>query len=251
MPSKNSAAVDETANMNHLCIIEGEYQVSKRTLSELRAQLKLDPSLSAASCSRIEEFIDMYKQNLADQDARSLSVVYSKDGSELLTYLLNNYGLASLLTEQNANDASSSAKTIHHFNTVSNLAAGESTANIHSSASSNNNSSAHFICFIINDFEQSDQIFLKLEEIQLKINNLLNLKSTASSSSSSSGGQGLAATTSTSALVSNQAPHKRFIIFGWPVLFHCIKNEIVSLAVCVYVLSLLKLLAFSFVFERI
>jgi hypothetical protein len=205
--------------MNHLCIIEGEYQVSRRAVADLKAHLKLNASgHDPAASSRVEELINIYKQSISDQDARALSVVYSKDGSELLSHLLNTHGLGNLLTELNATSstAESLAKTIHHFTTTSNLASsGDSVVNIHTSISSNVN----FICFIINDFDQYDQVFIKLEEIQLKINNLLSLKSDTASS----------ATTSTSALaVNNQQPHKRFIIFGWPVLHHCLLNQIVN-----------------------
>jgi hypothetical protein len=221
MPSSTALA----NNTNQLCIIEGDYQITKRNLSDLRELIlkKSDAkNLIPNNKNQISEFIDLYMSNLSDHDSKPLNVIYSKDGAEVLNHLLNNYGLASLVEAATAITARTDQKTtatIHHFNTTSNLAA--SSSSIHNSSSS----SAHFICFIINDFDQNDQIFLKLEEIQLKINNLLNLKSTTSTNNN------LAANVSTTSLISHHQAahnnHKRFIIFGWPVLYHCLRNEIV------------------------
>ena len=203
-------------NMNHLCLIEGDYKLSKKSIHDLKEHLskrnaKIKNLQIDSSKSRIDDLIEMYKVNLDDsEELKTLNIIYSKDGSELLNYLLNNYGLTSSINETDS--AAQLPKTIQHFSTTSNL--------LDPTNTSNNN----FICFLINDFDQNDQAFLKLEEIQLKINSLLSLKSINGANPPNS-------TVSTSTLNAtaaqqNNNSHKRFIIFGWPVLYNCVRNEL-------------------------
>ena len=226
-------------NTNHLCVIESgvEFQLTKKNLADLctlliSRQLKPDQSSSGGRKRIIEEFLNCYTLSLAETEARPLHVVYSKDGSELLNSLLSSYGLTSLVNDM---DNSKLQKTIHHFATTSNIHS--SAANLAAEAetvvgggggggggSCSLANLSNFICFLISDFDQNDSVFIKLEEIQLKINNLLSLKSLGGG-----GGGGGSSHASTSDLASATLPQKRFIIFGWPVLYHCIKNEIVNL----------------------
>lgn len=83
------------------------------------------------------------------------------------------------------------------------------------------NNGSNFVCFLVSDFDQSDCVFLKLEESQAKLSSIFNSLNQSNTLTNS--------TLTASNQSASQAPfNKRFLIFGWPVVYHCLQNQMVS-----------------------
>ena len=145
--------------------------------------------------SSLTQLIDVYKSKLRD-DSCQFALLHSKDGSELYTSLLQSFGLSvasSSLDLDNtaATSASSSDTTV---STVKVQQQHRTTAGLYTT----------FICFVVSDFDANDRCFVKLEETQLKLSNFVSAHANSPPSPH------------------RQQQHKRFMIFGWPVLHHCL-----------------------------
>lgn len=183
-----------------LCVIEGDYRII-----QLKSLKKHDSGLSPLG--KINELIDLYKAKLInEQDSASLiandySIIHSKDGSEICSNLIQN------LSATYDFDATLINSTVIN-NSINNSAIEPKSQRLTSTSSS-------FVCFVINDFDQNDNVFLKLEETQSKICSVLNALNNTTMGS-------------VNTTVINMNLTKRFMIFGWPVLNHCLENNLVS-----------------------
>ncbi|CAF0879713.1 unnamed protein product [Brachionus calyciflorus] len=209
-------------HINHLCVINGDYKILKK-------ELKNDGNDNPQNgMDKLNELIEFYKINLQQQGQdECFQLIHSRDGNELYTSLLNSFGLNSIAT----NDLD---KTISNLNEILSLNSAPGAQQYQRLAiqhlNNNNNNSSSYICFIISDFDQSDSIFLKLEETQLKLTNFINSINGAQAANltSNTSSAHLLSTSNMSILQANQSSshQKRFMIFGWPVLYYCIKNDL-------------------------
>ncbi|RNA42970.1 hypothetical protein BpHYR1_011384 [Brachionus plicatilis] len=214
-----------TQHINHLCVLNGDYKILKK---DLQNETSLGEKVQNG-IDKLNELIEFYKINLQQQGHdECFQLVHSNDGSELFGNLFSSFGLTSVGTDSetnlnNLNEILSSFGSgaqqyqrlaIQHFN-------------------NNNNNSSCYICFIISDFDQTDPNFLKLEDIQLKLTNFVNSINNSqnqSSITSNASSVHLLSTSNMSLIHNNQSngQQKRFMIYGWPVLYYCIKNDLVS-----------------------
>lgn len=191
-------------SLNQLCVIDGNYKLEE-----------LSPSKSAANPeNKLEQLIEIYnekiKNNQLNTEQQSTAatpndfvLLHSKDGSELCASLLQSLGAYDFDTTL-INSTLTNEKSI---NLVQRYTA--------------NGSSSNFVCFLVSDFDQSDCVFLKLEETQAKLSSIFNSLNNSAS------------TTITNNTITNTSGstvnfNKRFLIFGWPVLNYCLKNNMVS-----------------------
>ena len=90
-----------------------------------------------------------------------------------------------------------------------------------------NSNASNFVCFLISDFDQNDSVFLKLEETQAKLSSIFN--SLNNSSSTTLTNNTIIANNNNNTISTVNNFNRRFLIFGWPVLNHCLQNNIVSI----------------------
>lgn len=184
MPTTSSSS-NLMNNSNHLCILDGNYhQIVRKTVNNLQ----------------IKDLVESYLASEVEvAHTGDLNIIYTKDGgADLVNQLINNCSAALVEGLETSSSTTDTTTTTTNANECS---------HVHTTTSSQlakNNTNKKFICFIINDFDQNDQMFAQLEEIQLKLNNLTAQNSILDSST------------------------KKFVIFGWPVLHYCVKNEIVN-----------------------
>lgn len=210
-----------TQHINHLCVINGDYKILKK---DLQSETSLGEKVQNG-IDKLNELIEFYKINLQQQGHdECFQLLHSKDGSELFGNLFASFGLSSAVTNSETllNEILENFGTgtqqyqrlaIQHFN-------------------NNNNNSSCYICFIISDFDQSDSNFLKLEDVQLKLTNFVNSNSQNQSAiTSNTSSAHLLSTSNMSVVQTTQSngQQKRFMIFGWPVLYYCIKNDLVRI----------------------
>jgi hypothetical protein len=194
-------------SLNQLCVIEGDYNLTKYNNPQVKPS---SPSKKSASIAKLNELVEAYKSKyptIINESETELMVIHSKDGSELCMNLLNSFGLSSNVSNQNSTTLST---TLNEFDLTTTTTTTLSTANTNQRYVSS--SLTNFVCFIIPDFDQSDKVFLKLEETQSKLTNLFNNLQNQSSK-----------------LIPQQ---KRFMIFGWPVLNYCLHNNINLVSAC-------------------
>lgn len=192
---------------NQVCVIEGDYNVTYDAAS---------PSKQSED-KRLSQLIESYKKKLnlatdASSESSSSSktaseyskftLIHSKDGSELYTSILQSFGLT-------ASDLDNTINSANGDTTVSTIVTANGTNKAQQQRTTNSNYTT-FICFLINDFDQNDNVFTKLEETQLKLCNFLNTLNHATAHTSQNGNI-----------------QKRFMIFGWPVLHYCLENSLV------------------------
>lgn len=235
-------------HLNHLCVLDGDYKILKKDFDiENTKSSKQTPHCVSNGLDKLNELIEFYKINLQQQGQdECFQLIHSKDGSELYSNLLNSFGLLSMaipssnstmlcsFSSSSLNLTADLDKTINNlneylsFNSKQSLSAltGSNATRLTTSNHFNNNNNSNYICFIICDFDQTDQIFIKLEETQQKLTSLLSALALNNSSI-----QSQLSTSSASNLSILQAAlpsqQKRFLIFGWPVLYYCIKNDLV------------------------
>ena len=188
---------------NQLCIIDGDYDVAYSDDSEA------NKSTNKLAKDKLDKLIESYmaKLNLNNENQiYSFSLLHSKDGSELYLNFLQSFGL-------NTSDLDN------------NVGGDIKTTQLQRTNNSHNNSSS-FICFLISDFDQNDKVFIKLEEIQLKLANILNSLSLQPANNNGNDTMASSALANARALSSQK---KQFMIFGWPVVYYCLENNLVSL----------------------
>lgn len=219
--------------LNHLCVIDGDYKIYKN--KDMPAPL----AMPSPNSNKLDDLVEYYRQNLKNIGCdETFALIHSKDGSELYNQLLHSFiGLAT-----NTMSGQEMDKTIlnlsEYLSTTSRQANQQqqqqfqrtSHFNLNSAPShlslhqlSHQNSS--YIAFVISDFDTNDRVFTRLEEAQFKLTNLSNLNTTALSTVSSTSSFNLTLANNNNANSSQQP--RRFMIFGWPVIYFCIKNELV------------------------
>lgn len=180
---------------NKLCIIEGDFD-----LSYLKSAKKCDSSISS-----LNELIDWYKSKSSERVVESSTgensndyvVINSADGSELCASLL-----------QDMSTTYDIDATLINNNTIINANNNPNESKLVSRVSSSS-----FVCFLLNDFNQEDSVFLKLEETQSKISSILNAINNTTLN------------TSNTTMINNSS--SRILIFGWPILNHCYESNLV------------------------
>ena len=190
---------------NQLCVLEGEYKIQ----AHLKALKKND-----STNLNINDLIECYKSKFLNNNTneqQSLGdefvLVHSKDGvevySNLMQHLNSTYDFdATLLNTQNQNSSAL-------MNDTRVLASSTMRTN-----NNTNNSNSSYVCFLINDFDQTDNNFIKLEETQAKICSFFNTISNNTLNATNAN------------IIGNVS--KRFMIFGWPVLNYCLENNMVK-----------------------
>lgn len=181
-------------SLNQLCVIEGDYRIKSDLSIGASGKTSQNHKQSSQKYNnqRINELIDNYK--LIRNSDNSFQLIHSKDGSELYSNLLSSFGINNSDLDRTLTQRSTNNSTLNYSNTNS------------------------YICFLINDFDQDDDVFLKLEETQLKLSNLMNSLNQSA----------LTTTINTTITGSSSIQQKRFIIYGWPVLYYCLRNQLVS-----------------------
>lgn len=193
-------------SLNQLCVIEGDYKIEGT-----QNAVESSPSESMSGSEKLNEIIEGYKlkvkNNQIGSDASQSNssngefvLLHSKDGSELCTSLLQSlgaYDFDTTLINTTTNNENKSVNLTQRFT----------------------NNGSNFICFLISDFDQNDCVFLKLEETQAKLSSIFN--SLNNSTSTTLTNNTITNNTSSSSVNFN----KRFLIFGWPVLNHCLENN--------------------------
>jgi len=212
-------------SLNQVCIIEGDYNLTTAPVNDDEKKSTLS-SARQVHDQRLTQLIEAYKtklnlhnsHTLEDGDAEMSSskttlsdyskftLIHSKDGSELYTSILQSCGLNASDLDNTINSGANGGDT-----TVSTIVAANG-ANKAQQQRTANNIYTTFICFLISDFDQDDNVFIKLEETQLKLSNFLSALNLATANSSHSG---------------QNNSQKRFMIFGWPVLYYCLENSLV------------------------
>ena len=199
-----------------MCIIEGDYNLTTATINDDEKK-----TTRQVHDQRLTQLIESYKTKLNLHNSHTLDVeaetssskttlsdyskftlIHSKDGSELYTSILQSCGLNASDLDNTINSAANGGDT-----TVSTIVAANG-ANKAQQQRTANNIYTTFICFLISDFDQDDNVFIKLEETQLKLSNFLSALNLATPNSSHNS-------------------QKRFMIFGWPVLYYCLENSLV------------------------
>lgn len=213
-----------TQHINHLCVLNGDYKILKK---DLQNEKSLGEKVQNG-IDKLNELIEFYKINLQQQGHdECFQLIHSKDGSELYGNLVTSFGLGAAIAN--------SETTLNNINEIlGNFGSGaqqyQRLAIQH--FNNNNNNSSCYICFIVSDFDQSDSSFVQLEDVQLKLTNFVNSINNSQNQSgvtSNSSNANLMSNTNTSIIQTNQSngQQKRFMIFGWPVLYYCIKNDLV------------------------
>ena len=226
-----STGSTQVGPINQLCVIEGDFKLSnkygnvnrgsvKQASSSLsststccsplvkRVNLESSVSILYPSIEKLNDLLDSYKQKIKSNSSTTLDefvVMYSKDGSEICSSLMQS--LSSDFDTTLVNSTVIETKSMTQIQRIP-----------------INNSGSNFVCFIISDFDQNDPIYLKLEETQAKLSPIFSsLNSSVASSTVNNN------STLTSMNISCNNLNKRFLIFGWPVLQHCIENNLVLL----------------------
>jgi len=183
---------------NKICIIEGDYR------------------LSAPSNCSLAELIDAYKRSevMAKQQLQhgDLVVLRSKDGSELCANLMQS------LTSAACCDFDATLVNVTHNATIMQHA-NESKAKGPASSS--------FVCFLVADFDADDCVFVKLEETQSKLASIFSSLMSQCNATVTNNSTVINATLVNQAMSSGGGLSKRFMIFGWPILKHCVENNLV------------------------
>jgi hypothetical protein len=248
---------NQPANMsgNHLCVIEGDYKIYKKDMMPPPATATSTSTVTATTATplstrhKIDELIEYYKLNLSNSGQNEkFKVVHSKDGSELYTQLLASFGLSSMSTTINSEiDMDKTITTLGEYLNNRTLTQFQRTSHINLNNNNNNNANnntcssvsnenANYICFVISDFDTNERVFARLEEAQFKLTNFNNMNpnatalSTTTTSCSSFNNFTLMNGTSSNSS-SSPSQQCRFMIFGWPIVYFCIKNEMVCCSV--------------------
>lgn len=200
-------------NSNYLCIIDGEYKIYK-TREDIG-------TVGGSNGDKMVELVEFYRQNLAQIGCdEAFNLVHSRDGRELFAFMLKAFGVISGESDEVAD------KALEEFSSVMN-ASGLYDRISHYTVNSSLVESPSYIAFVVADFDpDNDRAFARLEEAQFK---LTNLASVAASSGAALATLSMTSFNFTQTLTTPAHPQKRFIIVGWPVIYHCIKNELVTL----------------------
>ena len=187
-----------TSNLNQICVIDGDY---KMKTGSPQAGKRVSTS------AKLNSLIERYKAKLGADSPDEFVLVHSKDGSELCSSLLQGLGVADFETTLvnatlTCSETSKSGCTSQRF--------------------SHNNLASSFVCFVVSDFDQNDLVFIKLEETQTKLASLYSSLNSSNITAINTNN------TLTNASISFNSFHKRFMIFGWPVIKFCMDNNLVT-----------------------
>jgi hypothetical protein len=145
-----------SSSSNQVCVIDGDYTIgdtkNNTALTELLAAYKSTLNIKTAENS---------------PDYSKFALIHSKDGSELCSHLLASFGLLHLMPpdglERHPDGGDESSSDMH-----------TQTPKLQQ-RTHHHSSYTNFICFIVSDFDhESDRVFAKLEETQLKLGNFLS-----------------------------------------------------------------------------
>ena len=181
---------------NKICVIEGEFE-----FNHLKSLNKCDSNITS-----VNELIEWYKTKSFERGLESnlneFVVIQSQDGNELCSNLI-----------QDMSTTFDIDATVINNNTVINNTPTTNNNLNESKLMRNSVSSSNFICFLVNDFNQEDSTFLRLEETQTKISNIMNAINNTTLNTNN-------------ATMINNSLAKRVLIFGWPILNHCYENNL-------------------------
>ncbi len=182
-------------SINQLCVIDGQYIIKD-----------VDPDFSNDKLTTLIETYQLQLKNSPSSGSNDFVLLHSKDGSELCTNLLQSLGAYDFDSTLNAT-ITNNDKSINVCQRITNTGL------------------SNFVCFLVSDFDQNDCVFLKLEETQAKLSSIFNsLNNTASTTLTNN-----TVVQNTTTVSNGQVSfNKRFLIFGWPVVNHCLQNNIVK-----------------------
>lgn len=219
-------------NTNYLCIIDGDYKIYK-TREEIQAVGNGSSGESSSNnSSKVIELIEFYRKSLSQiQSDETFELVQSKDGAELFGNMLKTYGvtgggdsLPNEVSDKALGEFLSVMTASGLFDRVSHFTVNQATTTTLAESPS-------YVAFVVADFDSDhDRAFARLEDAQFKLTNLATIASSTSSTALASlSFASFNFTPSYLAMLanSNSQPQKRFIIVGWPVIYYCIKNELV------------------------
>lgn len=199
-------------SLNQLCVIEGDYKIDTENNIEVSKNNKSPSKTLVSNNEKLNTLIESYNLKIKNNQigtekhpSNDFVILHSKDGSELCSSLLQSLGA-------------------YDFDTtlINSTVTNDKSLNINQRYTSSGGS--NFVCFLVSDFDQNDCVFLKLEETQSKLSSIFNSLNNSAS------------TTITNNTITNNNSHnntttsspnfnKRFLIFGWPVLNHCLENN--------------------------
>lgn len=223
-------------NTNYLCIIDGDYKIYK-------TREEVPPPAAAAKAAvsdsgknndeKILELVEFYRQNLSQIGSdENFELVHSKDGAELFAHMLQAFGVmngeASTSTASTLVPNETADKALSEFSTTM-AASGLFDRVSHFTVNSTLVESPSYIAFIVADFDSDhDRVFARLEDAQFKLTNLASLASSPATAATLATLSFASFNFTQSLAAVGSAAQKRFIIVGWPVVYYCIKNELVN-----------------------
>lgn len=186
-------------------IVEVDYVKEKNyeKLRELIAHYKLKLKSNLIQ-SQLDEPND---QQQATTTGASLEIVESKDGADVYAPMLKMMGvsMADLEATVQQNHMAAAASTNE---TALSAQQQQQPANSAQPRAVSLFKNGHFVCFLIYDFDQDDRVFAKLEDVQSRFSSYL------------------ANMAASHQLNTVTAVQRRIIIYGWPILYHCIENNL-------------------------
>ena len=213
---------------NYLCIIDGDYKVYKTATRDVSVDG------SSSNSNKIIHLVETYQENLNRINSdESFTLVQSKDGNELFANMLKSFGISSPSIEQGESSSNSAmAEKI-----LSEFASATTTSGLfdrisHYTVNSTLAESPSYIAFIVADFDSDhDPVFARLEDVQFKLTNLASAVASSSAAAAlaslSVSSFNFAQTIANCSQLSATRQQKRFLILGWPIVYHCIKAELV------------------------
>lgn len=214
---------------NYLCIIDGDYKVYKTATRDV----SVDGS-SSSNSNKIVHLVETYQENLNRINSdESFTLVQSKDGNELFANMLKSFGISSPSIEQGESSSSSAMaeKILSEFSSAT-TTSGLFDRISHYTVNSTLAESPSYIAFIVADFDADhDPVFARLEDVQFKLTNLASAVASSSAAAAlaslSVSSFNFAQTIANCSQLSATRQQKRFLILGWPIVYHCIKAELV------------------------
>lgn len=210
---------------NYLCIIDGDYKVYKTATRDADGS-------SSNSSNKIVHLVETYQENLNRINSdESFTLVQSKDGNELFANMLKSFGISSPSIEQGESNSAMAEKILSEFASAT-TTSGLFDRISHYTVNSTLAESPSYIAFIVADFDSDhDPVFARLEDVQFKLTNLASAVASSSAAAAlaslSVSSFNFAQTIANCSQLSATRQQKRFLILGWPIVYHCIKAELV------------------------
>lgn len=210
---------------NYLCIIDGNYKIYKTRADVANGEASGEDD----GGQKMLDLVEFYRQSLTQAGSEeTFNEVNSKDGSELFEHMLQAFGVASGAGGQTTLSSDMADKALSEFSTVMS-SSGLFERVSHYTVNSSLAETPSYIAFVVADFDPDhDRAFARLEDAQFKLTNLSTLAASSGAALATVSFNSLHFTHTLAASASGAHPQKRFLIIGWPVLYYCIKNELVS-----------------------